>query len=287
MCFGVPIREPIRIGLGEERANASRTLVEHCYFSGVGPGDSESISVKSSENVCRYNTFASNPGGMLVFRAGNDGTAYGNFFVAGSGGVRVKEGHGHNIVNNYFETGAEDAFRVDFVGGDPMHNVQLVHNTFANMGAIDLGGPGPEGMVFANNLFDKPGSTIFTGNNGKTSFVGNMYRGTLGISIASGMVGVDPKLGRNEDGYLVPDATSPAVDGASDGFPALLEVAGLNTDPAVKLDIAGQPRPDAMGKRDVGCVERQAAVSTTRLRPLRPSDVGPVYLGGPVPSTLK
>jgi poly(beta-D-mannuronate) lyase len=76
--------EPIRIGLGEERSNASRTAFEHCYFARLGTGNSESISVKSSENVCRHNTFTDNPGGMLVFRAGNGIVAYANFFLAGS-----------------------------------------------------------------------------------------------------------------------------------------------------------------------------------------------------------
>lgn len=273
--------EPIRIGLGAERANASRTLVEHCYFSGVGSGDSESISVKSSENVCRFNTFTSNPGGMLVFRAGNHNIAYGNFFLAGAGGVRVKEGHGHNIVNNYFETGAEDAFAVDFVASDPAHDIRLVHNTFANMGAIDLGGPGPQGVVFANNLFDKAGAAIFVGDNGKASFVGNLYRGSLGIAAASGMTPIDPKLERNVDGYLAPAANSPAVDSASPQLPALLDVQGLDTDSAVKFDISGQPRPEARGQRDVGCSERQSSLSDARLRPLRLSELGPVYLGGP------
>ncbi len=279
--------EPIRIGLGAERANASRTLVEHCYFSGVGSGDSESISVKSSENVCRYNTFTNNPGGMMVFRAGNHNTAYGNFFLASSGGVRVKEGHGHNIVNNYFETGADDAFAVDFVASDPAHDIRLVHNTFANMGAIDLGGPGPAGMVFANNLFDKAAGAIFSDDNGKTSFFGNLNRGSLGIAIASGMTLVDPLLERNADGYLAPGANSPAVDSANPQLPALLDVQGLDTDSAVNFDISGQPRPEAKAQRDVGCSERQTSPSATRLRPLLLTDVGPVYLGGPALAPTK
>ena len=273
--------EPIRIGLGDERANASRTLVEHCYFSAVGTGDSESISVKSSENICRYNTFTSNPGGMLVLRAGNRNTAYGNFFVAGSGGVRCKEGNSHNVVNNYFETGSAEAFRIEYVASDPANDVRVVHNTFANMGAIDLGGPGPTGLVFANNLFDKAGSAIFSNDNGKTSFVGNLYRGSLGLAATAGLTAADPKLARNEDGYLAPGPNSPAVDVAGAQLPTLWSIEGIDSDPTVKKDIAGQPRPFILLQRDVGCSERQAMPSANRLRPLKLSQVGPVYLGGP------
>ncbi len=273
--------EPIRIGLGEERANPSRTLVEHCYFSRVGTGDSESVSVKSSENMCRYNTFTDNPGGMLVFRAGNRNVAYGNFFLAGAGGVRTKEGHGHDVVNNYFETGAADALRVEYVSSDPAADIRVVHNTFVNMGVIDLGGQGPVGMLFANNLFDKPGALIFSNDNGKTSFVGNLSRGILGMTIPSGMTSIDPMLERSEDGYLVPAAKSPALDGANEQVPDLLRVDGIEGDPAVNLDISGQPRPEVKSQRDVGCSERQLTPGAPRLRPLDLRRVGPVYLGGP------
>ena len=81
--------EPIRIGLGIEQNNISGTVVEFCYFENLGGGDGESVSVKSTFNVIRYNTFNNNPGGQLAFRSGSKNAAYGNFFI-NSGGVREK-----------------------------------------------------------------------------------------------------------------------------------------------------------------------------------------------------
>ena len=128
--------------------NISRTIVEYCYFSNVGFGDSESISVKSTENLCRYNTFSNNPKGMLVFRHGYRNVAYGNFFMNGSGGIRIKEGSNHYIYNNYFSTGAADALTLQYVAEYPLDNVRFAHNTFVNCGDIDLGGTGPTKVSF-------------------------------------------------------------------------------------------------------------------------------------------
>ena len=82
--------EPIRIGLGAEYLNKSRTIVEHCYFNNTGLGDSESVSVKCQENVIRYCTFTNQQNAMLVFRNGDNNVAYSNFFI-NAGGIRVKE----------------------------------------------------------------------------------------------------------------------------------------------------------------------------------------------------
>jgi len=97
--------EPIRLGVGEEKTNISRTVVEFCYFENVGLGDSESISIKCAENVCRYNTFNKNVGGLLVFRQGYRNVAYGNFFINGSGGIRLKAGDTDFVYNNYSRQG--------------------------------------------------------------------------------------------------------------------------------------------------------------------------------------
>ena len=101
--------EPIRIGLGKEQNNVSGAVVEHCYFENLGLGDNESISIKSTGNVIRHNTFNNNPLGQLVFRTGNKNTAYANFFF-NSGGIRIKEGQHHMVYNNYFEGEADSAY---------------------------------------------------------------------------------------------------------------------------------------------------------------------------------
>ena len=40
--------------------------------------------------MIRHNVFDNNVGAMLVFRNGDKNIAYGNMFIRGSGGVRVK-----------------------------------------------------------------------------------------------------------------------------------------------------------------------------------------------------
>ena len=201
--------EPIRIGLSTEMTNVSRSIVEYCYFDNVGLGDGESISLKSTENICRYNTFTNNPEGMLVFRHGYWNVAYGNFFINGSGGIRIKEGANHYVYNNYFATGSADAVKLQYVAEYPLTNINFIHNTFVNSGEIDLGGSGPTGVTFANNIFKKNSGSIFNNSSGITSWAGNIYSGTLGISIPSGMTNVDPQLVINSDGYYGLSSTSP------------------------------------------------------------------------------
>lgn len=57
-----------------------------------------------------------------------------------------------------------------------------------------MGGSGPTNAIFAHTLFKKDARDIFFNPNGKTTWLGNMYQGTLGISIASGMIAIDPKF---------------------------------------------------------------------------------------------
>jgi hypothetical protein len=271
--------EPIRIGLGAESLNTSRTLIEYCYFNNVGPGDSESISVKCCENVIRYCTFDYNPEGMLVFRIGNRNIAYSNFFMHGSGGIRVKETNDIYCYNNYFETsgasGDMEAIRFDYVSPN-LNNINFMFNTFVECGNIDLGGSGPISVTFANNIFKKASGNIFTNPNGQTSWAGNIYLGNLGISIPSGMQNADPHLTLNTDGYYGLSSGSPAIDAASPDYPMPLDITNINDDPAILFDISGQPRSPLATQKDVGCDEYTTGAIT--IRPLKLSDVGPSYL---------
>lgn len=272
--------EPIRIGLSTEATNISRTTVEHCYFTNCGLGDSESISVKSSENLCRYNTFSGNPNAMLVLRHGFRNVVYGNFFINNSGGVRIKEGNTHYVYNNYFATGAQDALTLQYVVDSPLTNINLVHNTFVEPGPIDLGGSGIGGVTFANNIFKKSSGSIFSNPNDGTAWAGNIYLGTLGITKpATGLTNTDPKLVLNPDGYWGLASNSPAINAASAAYPATLDIPGLDDDPNLLLDVSGQARPATVTLKDVGCDE--FTNGPTSNRPLTLADVGPSYLGGP------
>ncbi len=270
--------EPIRIGLSTEMTNKSRTVVEYCYFNNVGLGDGESVSVKSSENICRYNTFTNNPQGQLVFRHGYLNVAYGNFFVNNSGGIRIKEGANHYVYNNYFATGTQDAIVLQYVAEYPLDNINFVHNTFVD-GTIKLGSSGLTNVTFANNIFKKSSGSIFKYPIGNEKWIGNIYSGTLGIPISSGMTNADPLLELNSEGYFGISALSPAIDFAKTGYPAILDIAGSDDDPFILLDISGQPRPEADTLKDVGCDE--FAEGGILNRPLISSDAGPSFLGGP------
>jgi hypothetical protein len=279
--------EPIRIGLSTENDNVSRTLVEHCYFNNTGDGDSESVSVKSKENIIRFCTFTNQQNAMLVFRNGDNNIAYSNFFI-NAGGIRVKEANNIFCYNNYFynsgtATGANSSDAVTLVYVDPIGlrtsnlvNVNFIHNTFVNCGYINLGGTGATSNTWANTIFQKSSGSIFKNANSGTTWVGNIYQGTLGISISTGMTNTDPLLVSNGDGYMGLSSNSPAIDAANTAYPAILDIPVIDDDTNLLFDISGQARPSAVTLKDVGCDEYTTGATTNH--PLTLSEVGPSYL---------
>jgi hypothetical protein len=116
------------------------------------------------------------------------------------------------------------------------------------------------------------------------SWAGNIYNGTLGITIGSGMTNANPQLALNADGYFGLSSSSPAIDAASASYPAILDITNIDDDPTLAFDIQGQSRPASATLKDVGCDEYATGATTNR--PLRLSDVGPAYLGGPATGVL-
>jgi hypothetical protein len=273
--------ECIRISNGSTSTYISRTIVEFCYFNNTGMGDSEAISVKCRENVLRYNTCVNNQRAMFCFRNGDNNIAYGNFFI-GAGGIRVKEANNIYCYNNYFEGsglgGYTDAVTYVYYTVNTtyvLNNINFIHNTFVECGNIDLDN-GATNNTWANNIFKKSSGNIFTGSTTGIAWAGNMYDGALGVSIPSGMTGKDPKLALNTEGFYGLTLSSPAIDAASASYPALMDIANVNDDPALLLDISGQPRPVSKILKDVGCDEY--TMGTTINHPLALSEVGPSYL---------
>jgi len=279
--------ECIRIANGAQSAYACRTVVEYCYFENTGLGDSEAISVKSRENVLRYNTFRSNQNAMMVFRNGDDNIGYGNFFI-NAGGIRVKEANNIYCYNNYFENsgvgGSMDAVTYVYYTANTtnvLKNINFIHNTFVECGDIDLD-KGATNNTWANNIFKKSAGNVFTASSASgISWAGNLYAGTLGLSIPAGMTNADPKLVKNSDGYYGLSSSSPAIDASSASYPPILDIANIDDDPTLLLDISGRLRPPTATLKDVGCSEH-SATGAVKNRPLKLSDVGPSYLGGPV-----
>ena len=287
--------EPIRIGLGAEYLNKSRTIIEHCYFNNTGLGDSESISVKCQENVIRFCTFTNQQNAMLVFRNGDNNVAYSNFFI-NAGGIRVKEANNIYCYNNYFENSGVGADAITFVYVAPLipptqasprtlnlNNINFIHNTFYNCGDIDLGGNGATSNTWANNIFKKSSGDIFNNANSGTSWAGNIYQGTLGISIPSGMNNTNPFLALNSEGYFGLSSSSP-INNASASYPAILNITNIDDDSTLLFDISGQARPSTVTSKDVGCDEY--TTGTTSNLPLTLAEVGPSYLLVPLANTI-
>ena len=272
--------ECIRIANGAQSTFLCRTIVEYCYFENTGNGDSEAISVKSRENTLRFNTFRNNQNAMMVFRNGNDNVAYGNFFI-GAGGIRIKEANNIYCYNNYFENagvgGTMNAVTYDYISPN-LKNINFLHNTFVECGLINLSS-GATNNTWANNVFKKSSGDIFIGSSSGITWSGNIYQGTLGISIPSGMTNLDPKLTKNSENYYGLSDLSPAINNSSATYPAIMDIANIDDDPSLSFDISGQSRPMLKSEKDAGCDEFTSG--NTINRPLILTDVGPSYLGGP------
>ncbi|HKY73794.1 MAG TPA: polysaccharide lyase 6 family protein, partial [Patescibacteria group bacterium] len=92
--------ECLRIGNSVLAQKNAYATVEYNLFEKCN-GDMESVTVKSSSNLIRSNTFRDNHG-SLTLRHGNNNTVEGNFFLFGENGIRIY-GHDHKIINNYLE----------------------------------------------------------------------------------------------------------------------------------------------------------------------------------------
>lgn len=76
--------------------------------------------------------------------------------------------------------------------------------------------------------------------NNQTTFLGNVYEGNPGISIAAGMTRSVIKLSRNEEGYFSLSDSSVANSISSTDFPPILSIPNIDIDASLLLDISGQ-----------------------------------------------
>lgn len=271
--------EPIRIGLGLLSNFESRTVIEYCYWNNTGLGDSESISVKSMENVIRYNVFDRNVGGMLVFRNGNRNIAYGNMFIRQSGGIRLKEANDILIFNNYFDGSVSNvinnAIAFDYI--DPnLKNINILHNTFVES-SIDVGellvSPKQQTSInFVNNIFyKKKANVFFTSSKSKEDklLLSNIlnFNGNIFDSMETLITNDDNafkneknaikevKLEKKIDGFYGLSSSSPAINSSYGNYSNLLEFVGIDGYFKLSQDINQNSRPSENTKKDVGCEE--------------------------------
>ena len=248
--------EAIRIGYSYQCQNISRAIVEYCYFYKCN-GDGEIISNKARENVFRYNTFADNGRSHFTQRHGDAAYIYGNFFLNGMG-IRIKEGQGHAVFNNYFDTGTYPAIVLSNHKADPPDSIFIAFNTFVNSGQVSLGGSGAyktAHVTIATNIFKGGSSGIFNDPTGTESWLGNIVSGNLGISELEGISLIDPGLISNPEGFYAPRDSSPAINAAKEGYPSIPDIPVLDEDWNIMLDLMQGARPPEIPLRDAGCTE--------------------------------
>ncbi|MFK8105210.1 MAG: chondroitinase-B domain-containing protein [Saprospiraceae bacterium] len=251
--------EPIRIGLSTQADHISRSLVEYCYFTQCN-GDGELISSKASQNVYRFNTFENNPKAELVLRHGSEAIVYGNFFIKGKGGVRVREGQDHYLYNNYFYELDDRAIFLQNESSDPLDNINIAFNTIVSCSEVILGSDGnnnPTNVTFANNIFADPDDKLFEEATGAETWISNLANGDLGITLpASGMTIQDPLLTANGEGFFGLSASSPAINSAMSGYALLPQFEGMELiDSDILFDLMEQGRPATVEDKDLGCSE--------------------------------
>jgi poly(beta-D-mannuronate) lyase len=164
-------KESIRVGVSTLTRSSGYTVIEHNRFEDCD-GDPEIVSIKSCDNIVRYNTFVRCLG-TLSLRQGFRNTAEGNYFfgegktaiynggVIGCGGIRVY-GKDHKIINNYFHglTGYKWDAAITITNGNVLNNT--TSNSEHNI---------PENVVIAFNTLNNNFSNIEIGfdNNGNYS----------------------------------------------------------------------------------------------------------------------
>ncbi|CAG7636309.1 polysaccharide lyase 6 family protein [Paenibacillus allorhizosphaerae] len=296
--FGKNGAEAIRIGTSEYSRGPSNTVVESNLFEEAN-GEAEIISVKSWENIIRYNTLRNSQGG-IVLRHGDNSQVYGNYIFGGNlcntVGIRII-GYGHKVYNNYI-SGIGCSYKplsaaIILMNGDPKYNedpshgelvlhtykqaryAEIVHNTLVNNKNnvhIGVGSDGynvpPDSITIANNVIygtTAPLVNLLTKPTNMT-YKGNvMFGAELGITpVPEGITMQDPAVAMSSDGLFRPSAASPVKDKAQGSFPY------------VDKDMDGQSRDSS---KDVGADELSA--SKPERAPLSRGQVGPSWLEAP------
>lgn len=298
------VLEAIRIGSSDFSLSSGYTLLERNLFERCD-GDPEYISIKSSNNVIRYNTFRECLG-SLSLRHGNRNTVEGNFILGngrtgmfkdstgktwtlGTGGLRFY-GDSMVIVNNYFEgltgkkwdgTLAITSGNAEYGDGQPLtkhfriRDAVIAFNTFVNNKTnIEVG---YDGEGFQGNWWRLPPSGLTIANNlvvGSNDTLIKLYALPLNTTW-------EGNITYATQGAVV---SGHVLQGVTEVNPQLMQTNGLSrlpkrspaidaavgSFPFVKNDIDGQKRDN---KKDVGADEFSTAKVINR--PLTAKEVGP------------
>ncbi|MFI2435186.1 polysaccharide lyase 6 family protein [Streptomyces sp. NPDC018693] len=281
--------ESIRVGVSTVSESSGYNVIEHNLFEDCD-ADPEIVSIKSDDNIVRYNTIRHSSGAVTA-RRGDRNSYYGNFFFgdgkAGTGGIRLY-GDDQRVYNNYFEglTGTGFLAALQLGGGDigydadptdrkawskhwPVRRAQIVNNTFVNnVSNIEIAGDytsynyPPVGSLIADNIVVGSQGALFKEalEPVNHTYAGNIAHptgtATVGVSAPPSAIRVtDPRLTNDTGLYRLADG-SPAIDAASSRYPY------------VHADMDGQAR----ALPDVGADEWSRA--PVLRRPLDMTDVG-------------
>jgi hypothetical protein len=261
--------ESIRFGLSGRQHAVANGLIEYNLFN-KADGDSEAISVKSSNNTLRYNTII-NSRGTLSLRHGWNTLVEGNILIGKTTGIRFF-GNNHVIINNIVQDTTGTAMEVG--GGEVRDDTTSgTNHEAADHGLVafnTLSGTGnllwfnsskpfpPSDTTVANNILLGHGSTAAgKGTGGSSHFTTNILFGAPAGSLPSGAYRtIDPRLVADAHALLRPTSGSPAIGAATGSFPQVAQ------------DIDQQTRPTP---KDTGADQYDAA---TPARPLTTADVG-------------
>ncbi|HEV2784348.1 MAG TPA: chondroitinase-B domain-containing protein [Actinophytocola sp.] len=265
--------ESIRLGLSFRQLASAFATVEFNLFDHAD-GDSEAISVKSSDNVVRFNTLR-NTRGSIVLRHGNRNLVEGNLMLGGTAGLRFYD-NDHVLINNVIQGGTGQIIAgsgdiADDTTGSTSHarpdRVVVAFNTVVgNRTALLQVGQGtdrlgPNQCTFANNIFVGGGSggLLDVDEATGTTWQGNIvWAGTGGNAPSSGYRVVNPLLVTDPGGLNRLSSGSPAINAAAGDVPR----AGRDFDLQTRSDL-----------KDVGADE--FVPGNAPRRPLTTADVGP------------
>jgi hypothetical protein len=298
------VLEAIRVGSSDFSLSRGGTVIEGNLFERCD-GDPEYISIKSSGDTIRHNTFRECLG-SLSLRHGNGSVVEGNFilgngrtgsftdstgrtWVLGTGGIRFC-GDDMVITNNYLEglTGSRWDASLAMTNGDAeygdgkpltkhfrIRNALIAFNTFVNNRSnMEIG---YDGGGFQNNWWKLPPRGVTIANNlvvGSVDTLVNIMTQPESTTWSGNiMLAPDPAVlsAKPIDGIVEMDpvlTTGGPVLHLTQISPAI--DAAVGEYPAVARDIDGQPRG---ARKDVGADEYSSAPA--KYVPLTPADVGP------------
>ena len=230
-------REAIVMGISSSQDIVTNHVVEYNLFENCD-GENEILTIKTSDNTFRYNTFK-NSMGSLSFRLGHSNKAYGNHFYGTgasdsvtddnyqTGGIRVY-GEGHSVYDNYMEGLSGTTWRrpilidsgdtSDSSNGDSHQtptNVTIYNNTIVDSvgGGIHIGGDNyknqPTAITITDNVVIGSEGTLFDNYSGSST---NTWSGNAAYATGSATANGGTALNASELEVL---SSSPSISAPS------------------------------------------------------------------------